>query len=171
VTLEGVRDEVRRIVGEGDEVTSGQIPFTPRGKKVLELSLREAKSLGHKYIGTEHVLLGIVREKEGVAAQILLHFGWDAEKIRGEVIRMLSGPGHGPRDGPRVASTAMPFAAQSPPLSPEVAGEIERVRGEKEGALERQEYERAAVLRDRERRLVDAANRLIQVWNDQRGLP
>jgi hypothetical protein len=171
VTLEGVRDEVRRIVGEGDEVTSGQIPFTPRGKKVLELSLREAKSLGHKYIGTEHVLLGIVREEKGVASQILRDFGWDAEMIRGEVIRMLSGPGHGPRDGPRVTPPPMPFVAQSPPLSPEVAGEIERVRGEKEDALERQEYERAAVLRDRERRLAGAANRLIQVWNDQRGLP
>src|SRR5256714_184060 len=98
ITVERVRAQVVRIVGSGEEVTSGQIPFTPRAKKVLELALREALSLGHNYSGTEHILLGLVRENEGVAARILLDFDADSEKIRNEVIRMLSGPG-GRRQG------------------------------------------------------------------------
>jgi ATP-dependent Clp protease ATP-binding subunit ClpC len=91
VTVEEVRAQVARIVGEGEEVTTGQIPFTPRAKKVLELSLREAISLKHGYIGTEHVLLGLVRENEGVAARILLDLGADRETLRNEVVRTLSG--------------------------------------------------------------------------------
>ncbi|MSO45023.1 MAG: ATP-dependent Clp protease ATP-binding subunit [Thermoleophilia bacterium] len=93
ITVEEVRAQVIRIVGSGEEVTSGQIPFTPRAKKVLELALREALSLGHNYIGTEHILLGLVRENEGVAARILADFDADSEKIRSEIIRLLSGPG------------------------------------------------------------------------------
>src|SRR5687767_3810452 len=104
ITVERVRAQVVRIVGSGEEVTSGQIPFTPRAKKVLELALREALSLGHNYIGTEHILLGLVRENEGVAARILLDFDADSEKIRNEVIRMLSGPG-GRRQGAGGAGT------------------------------------------------------------------
>ncbi|MGH2863795.1 MAG: Clp protease N-terminal domain-containing protein, partial [Solirubrobacteraceae bacterium] len=103
ITVERVRAQVVRIVGSGEEVTSGQIPFTPRAKKVLELALREALSLGHNYIGTEHILLGLVRENEGVAARILLDFDADSEKIRNEVIRMLSGPG-GRRQGQAAAA-------------------------------------------------------------------
>src|SRR5881394_4022484 len=99
ITVERVRAQVVRIVGSGEEVTSGQIPFTPRAKKVLELALREALSLGHNYIGTEHILLGLVRENEGVAARILLDFDADAEKIRNEIIRMLSGPGRRTQSG------------------------------------------------------------------------
>src|SRR3954454_21430336 len=98
ITTERVRSQVVRIVGSGEEVTSGQIPFTPRAKKVLELALREALSLGHNYIGTEHILLGLVRENEGVAARIRLDSDADSDKIRNEVIRMLSGPG-GRRQG------------------------------------------------------------------------
>jgi ATP-dependent Clp protease ATP-binding subunit ClpC len=105
ITVERVRAQVVRIVGSGEEVTSGQIPFTPRAKKVLELALREALSLGHNYIGTEHILLGLVRENEGVAARILLDFDADSEKIRNEVIRMLSGPG-GRRAGGQGAGAA-----------------------------------------------------------------
>ena len=98
ITVERVRSQVVRIVGSGEEVTDRSVPFTPRAKKVLELALREALSLGHNYIGTEHILLGLVRENEGVAARILLDFDADSEKIRNEVIRMLSGPG-GRRQG------------------------------------------------------------------------
>ena len=83
---------VVRIVGTGEEVATGQIPFTPRAKKVLELALREALSLGHNYIGTEHILLGLIREDEGVAARILLDLDAEPEKIRNEVMRTLSGP-------------------------------------------------------------------------------
>jgi heme-degrading monooxygenase HmoA len=100
IRIADVRAEVARIVGPGEEVTPGQIPFTPRAKKVLELALREGLALGHNYIGTEHVLLGLVRENEGVAARILLDFGADAEKVRNEVISMLSEPGRGAPDFP-----------------------------------------------------------------------
>ena len=93
LTVERVRGGVVEIVGSGEDLISGQIPFTPRAKKVLELSLREALSLSHNYIGTEHVLLGLVRENEGVAARILLDRGADAETVRDEVIQLLSGPG------------------------------------------------------------------------------
>jgi ATP-dependent Clp protease ATP-binding subunit ClpC len=92
VSVEEVRAAVVRIVGSGEEAPQGQIPFTPRAKKVLELALREALSLGHNYIGTEHILLGLVREDEGVAARILLDLDAEADKIRGEVMRTLSGP-------------------------------------------------------------------------------
>jgi ATP-dependent Clp protease ATP-binding subunit ClpC len=91
ITVEEVRYRVARMIGQGDEVTQGEIPFTPRAKKVLELSLREASALRHAYIGTEHILLGIVRENEGVAARILLDLDADAETIRSEVFRMLAG--------------------------------------------------------------------------------
>jgi ATP-dependent Clp protease ATP-binding subunit ClpC len=111
ITVERVRAQVVRIVGSGEEVTSGQIPFTPRAKKVLELALREALSLGHNYIGTEHILLGLVRENEGVAARILLDFDADSEKIRNEVIRMLSGPG-GRRQGASSGSGSGAAAGQ-----------------------------------------------------------
>ena len=90
ITVEEVRYQVARLIGQGHEVTQGHIPFTPRAKKVLELSLREADALRHGDIGTEHILLAIVRENEGVAARILLDFDADAETIRSEVIRMLS---------------------------------------------------------------------------------
>src|SRR3954462_3013952 len=112
ITVEEVRAQVARIVGQGDEVTTGQIPFTPRAKKVLELALREALSLGHNYIGTEHILLGLVRENEGVAARILLDFDADAEKIRNEIIRMLSGPGRRSGSGQQAQGAAASAAAK-----------------------------------------------------------
>jgi ATP-dependent Clp protease ATP-binding subunit ClpC len=92
LTLEQVRTEVVRIVPAGAEETAGQIPFTPRAKKVLELSLREALSLGHNHIGTEHILLGLVRESDGVGARILRDAGADAEKVRQELIGRVPGP-------------------------------------------------------------------------------
>ena len=107
ITVEEVRAQVARIVGQGDEVTTGQIPFTPRAKKVLDLALREALSLGHNHIGPEHILLGLVRENDGVGARILLDLGAGAEKVRGEIIRMLSGSGSGPA---RARSTVAPPA-------------------------------------------------------------
>src|SRR4030088_366391 len=110
ITVERVRAQVVRIVGSGEEVTSGQIPFTPRAKKVLELALREALSLGHNYIGTEHILLGLVRENEGVAARILLDFDAVSEKIRNEVIRMLSGPGSRQRGSGAAGASGGPAA-------------------------------------------------------------
>ena len=91
IALEGVRQQVEEIIGQGQQAPSGHIPFTPRAKKVLELSLREALQLGHNYIGTEHILLGLIREGEGVAAQVLVKLGADLNKVRQQVIQLLSG--------------------------------------------------------------------------------
>jgi ATP-dependent Clp protease ATP-binding subunit ClpC len=97
VTTDEVRSRVAQIVGEGDEVTTGQIPFTPRAKKVLELSLRECHTLGHNYIGTEHILLGLVRENQGVGSRVLLELGADPTKVRDAVIELLGGRAIHPR--------------------------------------------------------------------------
>jgi ATP-dependent Clp protease ATP-binding subunit ClpC len=114
VTLEQVSDGVRTIVGEGEAGTpaTGQIPFTPRAKETLELALREAQALGHKYIGTEHVLLGVVRLNEGVAVQILESLGVAAAAVHDQVIRMLGG------QRPGRASTVSMMSSPSPSPSP-----------------------------------------------------
>ncbi len=91
ISLEAVREQVQDIIGQGSSSPSGHIPFTPRAKKVLELSLREALQLGHNYIGTEHILLGLIREGEGVAAQVLVKLGADLSRVRQQVIQLLSG--------------------------------------------------------------------------------
>jgi ATP-dependent Clp protease ATP-binding subunit ClpC len=95
IALEGVRQQVEEIIGQGQHAPSGHIPFTPRAKKVLELSLREALQLGHNYIGTEHILLGLIREGEGVAAQVLVKLGADLNRVRQQVLQLLSGYQHG----------------------------------------------------------------------------
>ncbi|MGN6791718.1 MAG: ATP-dependent Clp protease ATP-binding subunit, partial [Streptosporangiaceae bacterium] len=91
ISLEAVRQQVEEIIGQGQQAPSGHIPFTPRAKKVLELSLREALQLGHNYIGTEHILLGLIREGEGVAAQVLVRLGADLNRVRQQVIQLLHG--------------------------------------------------------------------------------
>jgi ATP-dependent Clp protease ATP-binding subunit ClpC len=91
ISLEAVREQVQEIIGQGQQAPTGHIPFTPRAKKVLELSLREALQLGHNYIGTEHILLGLIREGEGVAAQVLVKLGADLNRVRQQVIQLLSG--------------------------------------------------------------------------------
>ena len=91
ISLEAVRQQVEEIIGQGQQAPSGHIPFTPRAKKVLELSLREALQLGHNYIGTEHILLGLIREGEGVAAQVLVKLGADLNRVRQQVIQLLNG--------------------------------------------------------------------------------
>ncbi len=118
VTIEAVRAQVARIVDGGGEVTTGQMPFTPRSKKVLELALREALSLGHNYVGTEHILLGLVRENEGVAARILLDFHADADTIRNEVVGLLSdAPAERPRRRARPPGGWTEYAPDRPPVS------------------------------------------------------
>jgi ATP-dependent Clp protease ATP-binding subunit ClpC len=92
ISLEAVRSQVEEIIGQGGSSPSGHIPFTPRAKKVLELSLREALQLGHNYIGTEHILLGLIREGEGVAAQVLVKLGADLSRVRQQVIQLLLSP-------------------------------------------------------------------------------
>src|SRR5919106_3663070 len=103
VSLDSVRSQVEEIIGTGSSSPQGHIPFTPRAKKVLELSLREALQLGHNYIGTEHILLGLIREGEGVAAQVLQQLGAELQKVRQTVIQLLSGPGGGEEQQPKGA--------------------------------------------------------------------
>ncbi|GAA5166967.1 ATP-dependent Clp protease ATP-binding subunit [Ornithinimicrobium tianjinense] len=108
ISLDAVRQQVQEIIGQGQQSPTGHIPFTPRAKKVLELSLREGLQLGHNYIGTEHLLLGLIREGEGVAAQVLVKLGADLNRVRQQVIQLLSGyqgkeaatAGVGPSAGP-----------------------------------------------------------------------
>jgi ATP-dependent Clp protease ATP-binding subunit ClpC len=104
ISLEAVRAQVEEIIGQGGSSPSGHIPFTPRAKKVLELSLREALQLGHNYIGTEHILLGLIREGEGVAAQVLVKLGADLSRVRQQVIQLLSG--YAGQKEPSTAGTA-----------------------------------------------------------------
>jgi ATP-dependent Clp protease ATP-binding subunit ClpA len=91
ISLHAVRQQVEEIIGQGQQAPTGHIPFTPRAKKVLELSLRESLQLGHNYIGTEHILLGLIREGDGVAAQVLVKLGADLNRVRQQVIQLLHG--------------------------------------------------------------------------------
>jgi len=144
ISLEAVREQVEEIIGQGQQAPSGHIPFTPRAKKVLELSLREALQLGHNYIGTEHILLGLIREGEGVAAQVLVKLGADLNRVRQQVIQLLSGyqgkepatAGAGPQEGTPSSSLVLDqfgrnltAAAREGQLDPVIgrAKEIERV--------------------------------------------
>ena len=91
ISLDAVRQQVEELIGRGQQAPSGHIPFTPRAKKVLELSLREAVQFGHEYIGTEHILLGLIGEGDGVAAQVLVKLGADLNRVRQQVIQLTSG--------------------------------------------------------------------------------
>jgi ATP-dependent Clp protease ATP-binding subunit ClpC len=178
ISLQVLRQQVEEIIGRGQEAPSGHIPFTPRAKKVLELSLREAKQLGHDYIGTEHILLGLIREGSGVAAQVLVKLGADLNRVRQQVIQLLqdyqgedvTGEGSG-LDQLR-AELRGDALAQAESLDNRLAAierwvgmrpdlddldqEIARVRREKEAAVDRQDYEAAAVLRNQEKQLLAA---------------
>jgi ATP-dependent Clp protease ATP-binding subunit ClpA len=133
IRLEAVRARVEEIVGRGESTPSGHIPFTPRAKKVLELSLREALQFGHNYIGTEHLLLGLIREGEGVAATVLVGLGADLESVRQKVVQLLAGrPGSGvppelladPGTRAAVIATAVPYEPGQTTASP--GGELFR---------------------------------------------
>jgi ATP-dependent Clp protease ATP-binding subunit ClpA len=155
VTLEEVRAQVARIVGLGDEVSTGQIPFTPRAKKVLELSLREALDNGDNHIRPEHILLGLVSEGEGVAARILTDFA-QLGAIRAAAL-----------DVSAADRAGQEFAPESPPLAAEVIEELRQVRAAKERAVDDQQFDRATELRGRERRLRTAARNLQLAWLDE----
>jgi ATP-dependent Clp protease ATP-binding subunit ClpC len=121
ISLEAVRAEVEENVGTGDASPTGQIPFTPRAKKVLELSLREALQLGHNYIGTEHILLGLIREGEGVAAQVLVKLGADLSRVRRQIVQLLSGFSGGEE---RVDVTAPPIEPEAEPRCPRCGADL-----------------------------------------------
>jgi len=172
ISLEAVRQQVEEIIGQGRQAPSGHIPFTPQAKKVLELSLREALQLGHNYIGTEHVLLGLIREGEGVAAQVLVRLGADLSRVRQQVIQLLhryqgQGPaGTVPRERTplsrvrgRLAAVERRLAAVEErvgagPDTSDLDEQIEMVRAEKAAAAGAQDFEQAASLRDREKELL-----------------
>jgi ATP-dependent Clp protease ATP-binding subunit ClpA len=125
ISLEAVRQQVEEIIGQGQAAPTGHIPFTPRAKKVLELSLREALQLGHNYIGTEHILLGLIREGEGVAAQVLKKLGADLNRVRQTVVQLLSGYTGGEGEMPpemeelyRQMSTGTGVAVEDFPICP-----------------------------------------------------
>jgi ATP-dependent Clp protease ATP-binding subunit ClpC len=117
ISLEAVRIKVEQIIGRGQAAPTGHIPFTPRAKKVLELSLREALQLGHNYIGTEHILLGLVREGEGVAAQVLVALGADLARVRQAVLSLLEGYVAGPSPEPSGEGEVGVFTELAPEMA------------------------------------------------------
>ena len=133
ISLEAVRAQVEEIIGQGQQAPSGHIPFTPRAKKVLELSLREALQLGHNYIGTEHILLGLIREGEGVAAQVLVKLGADLGRVRQQVIQLLSG-----YQGKETASAGASGSGEGSPQGSLVLDQFGRnyTQGAREGKLD-----------------------------------
>ena len=189
ISLDAVRQQVEEIIGQGQQAPSGHIPFTPRAKKVLELSDRETRALGHAYIGTEHILLGLIREGDGVAAQVLVKLGADLNRVRQQVIQLLRGsrdadvPGAGSRRGNRSRARLLDdalvridsldrrlaaierWAGLRPDLD-NLAQEIAQVRREKEAAIDRQDFEAAAALRDKETQLLAARAAREKEWTE-----
>jgi ATP-dependent Clp protease ATP-binding subunit ClpC len=161
VDLKAVRREIERIIQHGpggDQVVMGRLPHTPRAKKVIEFAIAEARELGHSYVGTEHLLLGLIREQEGVASQVLMNFGLKLEQIRAEVLRIL-GPSLPDRDAVSPVVIQEPATAPSPessPAGPEgvLAEHIKWLRTVLERAIARQDFELAAEIRERRERLI-----------------
>ena len=173
ISLDAVRHRVEEIIGRGQQpAASGHIPFTPRAKKVMELSLREALQLGHDYIGTEHILLGLIREGDGVAAQVLIRLGADLNRVRHQVIALLY-QSKEPRLARRPAEEGAPLPevqarldavedwlaavdqrVGTGPDTSDLDEQIDRVRRERLAAANAEEYEQAAALRNREKELL-----------------
>ena len=191
ISLAAVRREVTEIIGRGKQPPSGHIPFTPRAKTVLELSLKEALQLGHNHIGTEHILLGLVREGDGVAAQVLVKMGADLNRVRQQVVQLLHGRvGDEPVtvafaegtmmedigrrlaaiDG-RLAAIERHLGIEEEPLRKELRKleeEIVRVRKQKEAAIDQQDFEKAAAARDMEKRLLQGRADTERQWLAER---
>jgi Clp amino terminal domain, pathogenicity island component/UvrB/uvrC motif len=153
IALPAVREQVEEIIGLGKHTPTGHIPFTPRAKKVLELSLREAMRLDHLYIGTEHILLGLLREGDGVAVAVLTKLGAGSDQIRHAVIDLLSP--HGPAPADRV----------QPPGLHRYDERIALVRLQKDAAIDAQDFDQAAALRDSEKRLLAERAQRIADWS------
>ena len=189
ISLDAVRQQVEEIIGQGQQAPPEpeHIPFTPRAKKVLELAWRESQQLGHNYIGTEHILLGLIREGDGVAAQVLVGLGADMNRVRQQVIQLLHGsqgtdaPGAGSRRGKRARARLLDDAlARIDSLDRRLAAiegqvglrpdledldqEIAQARRKKEAAIDRQDFEAAAALRDKETQLLGARAAREKEW-------
>jgi ATP-dependent Clp protease ATP-binding subunit ClpA len=185
ISLDAVRQQVEQIIGRGQQAPSGHIPFTPRAKKVLELSLRESRQLGHNYIGTEHILLGLIREGDGVAAQVLVQLGADLNRVRQQVIQLLHGyqgqeprlarglPGEGAGvtevqarlDAVQDRLAAVEQRVGTAPDISDLGDQIDRVRREKESAIDARDYEQAASLRNREKELLASKAAREKQWS------
>jgi ATP-dependent Clp protease ATP-binding subunit ClpC len=191
ISLEAVRQQVEEIIGQGQQPPSGRILFTPRAKKVLELARREAFQLGHHYIGTEHLLLGMIREGEGVAAQVLTGLGADLNGVRQQVLRLLHGSQGQDEPGSARGARRRPPGRRQRGLLPEVLARVESIdaqlsaigqrvgagpetgdldqqiaqaRRGKEAAAGEEDYESAAALRDTERQLLAGKAARQQEW-------
>jgi ATP-dependent Clp protease ATP-binding subunit ClpA len=190
ITHEAARQQVNEIVGRGQAAPSGHIPFTPEAKKTLQLALREALQLGHSYIGTEHILLGLIREGSGPATAVLAALGVDPNRVRQQVIVLL----HGHQGSPGTASGAWPpgkarrgkrkllsqvltrldsmewrlstleHRVGTGPDTSDLDQRIAQVRRDKESAIDSQDFENAAVLRDTEKQLVGERASLQEEW-------
>jgi ATP-dependent Clp protease ATP-binding subunit ClpC len=169
ISLEAVRQQVEEIIGQGQENPSEHIPFTPRAKKVLELSLREALQLGDNYIGTEHILLGLIREGDGVAAKVLVKLGADLNRVRRQVNHLL----HGSADVVLVAGTVesrLSAIEQRVGIGPEIRDldqQIEQTRRERYTAIGAEDHERVASLLDREEELRAERESRQQQWSSE----
>jgi prophage maintenance system killer protein len=164
ISLQAVRAQVEQIIGRGELTPTGHIPFTPRAKKVIELSLREALRLGHNYIGTEHILLGLIREGEGVAAQVLVNLGASHARLRQQVLRLLQGGLHQPPGGPAGPLPSSTAAAASLDYYDQQLADVRRA---KDAAISAQEFDTAAVLRTAEKQLLDRRaqrEQVEQIW-------
>jgi ATP-dependent Clp protease ATP-binding subunit ClpA len=179
ISLDAVRQQVEEIIGPGQQAPSGHIPFTPRAKKVLELTRREAEQLGHNYIGTEHILLGLIREGDGVAVQVLVRLGADLNRVRQQVIRLIHGQqlGRPPLgEGAPVTGVqarldavegrlaAVEQRVGTGPDTSDLDEQIAQVCREKESAVDAQDYEQAASLRNREKELLAAKAARQEQW-------
>jgi ATP-dependent Clp protease ATP-binding subunit ClpA len=184
ISLEAVRQQVEEIIGRGQQAPSGHIPFTPRAKKVLELAHRESVQLGHNYIGTEHILLGLIREGDGVAAQVLVKLGAALNRVRQQVIQLLHAHqgkepfppgtaageytlragGKTPLDAVEGRLAAIEQRVGIWPDTSDLDEQIAQVRGEKESAVDTQDYEQAAALRNREKELLAAKAARQEQW-------
>jgi hypothetical protein len=184
ISLDSVRQQVEQIIGRGQQAPSGHIPFTPRAKKVLELSLRESQQLGHNYIGTEHILLGVIHPSDGVARQVLVKLGADPNRVRQQVIRLLQE--HSAEESvsarsaaqelrllPAVKSrleaaeqrlTAIEQRVGTGPDTGDLDQQIEIVRTEKEAAVDAHDYAQAASLRNREKELLASKAARQEQW-------
>ncbi len=152
ISLDAVRQQVLEIIGEGRQAPAGHIPFTPRSKKVLDLALREAMQLDHLYIGTEHILLGLVKEGDGVAFQVLTRLGADHARVREQVLGLL-------------ADIAQPRNETVPPGIRDYDVQIAQARQEKDAAIDAQDFDRAAALRASEKQLLAERDRMIAAWS------
>jgi hypothetical protein len=167
IDLEAVRQQVVEITGQGEQAPPEHIPFTARAKRVLELSLREAMQLGHNYIGTEHILLGLIREGDGVAAQVLVRLGADLNQVRHQVIQLLAAAPPARVTGTGDVELRLSAVEQRAGIAPDTADldqQIRQARTDKGAAAAAEDYERAASLRDRERDLLAEKVSRQQQW-------